>query len=122
MQMHMQKWRNEAFGDVINLILGVWLFAAPWMFGFADGVAGWNAWILGALIALVAIAALTAFTEWEEWANLLLGLWVLVAPWNLGFEGSTVATINHAIIGIVVAVLAAIELWLTYRKPPRVAA
>ena len=120
--MQMQKWRNEAFVDMINLILGAWLFVTPWIFGFAGSVAGWNAWIAGALIAVVALAALMAFTEWEEWANLLLGLWVLVAPWNLSFEGHTAATNNHVIVGVVVAVLAGIELWLTYRKPPHVAA
>ena len=120
--MQMQKWRNEAFVDMINLILGAWLFVTPWIFGFAGSVAGWNAWIAGALIAVVALAALMAFTEWEEWANLLLGLWLLVAPWNLSFEGHTAATNNHVIVGVVVAVLAGIELWLTYRKPPHVAA
>src|SRR5262249_32623730 len=61
----MQKWRNESFVDVVNLIFGAWLLAAPWLYGFASGAAGWNAWIMGALIALVAIAALAAFAEWE---------------------------------------------------------
>jgi hypothetical protein len=120
--MHMQKWRNEALVDVVNLILGAWLFVAPWIFGFASGAAAWNAWIVGALIALVAIAALAAFTEWEEWANLLLGLWAIVAPWNLGFDGNKAAFANHVIVGIAVVVLAGIELWVTYRKPPHVAA
>src|SRR5262249_54190551 len=114
----MQKWRNEAFVDVVNLIFGAWLFAAPWLYGFASGAAGWNAWIMGALIALVAIAALAAFAEWEEWINLVLGLWVLVAPWALAFTENTSATGNHVVVGIVVAVLAAIELWLVHRKPP----
>jgi SPW repeat len=63
----MQKWRNESFVDVVNLILGAWLFLTPWAFGFAGGEAGWNAWIFGVLIAVVAIAALLAFAEWEEW-------------------------------------------------------
>jgi hypothetical protein len=120
--MQMQKWRNEGFVDVVNLILGAWLFVTPWLFGFAHTTAGWNAWIVGALIALVAIAALMAFTEWEEWANLLLGLWAIVAPWNLGFDGNTAAMVNHVIVGIVVAVLAGIELWVTYHKPPQVTA
>ena len=120
--MHMQKWRNEAFVDVVNLMLGAWLFVTPWIFDFADGAAGWNAWIFGALIALVAFAALMVFTELEEWANLLLGLWVIVAPWNLGFSGTKAAFANHLIVGIAVVVLAAIELWVTYRKPPHVTA
>jgi hypothetical protein len=97
----MQKWRNESFVDVVNLIFGAWLFAAPWLYGFASGAAGWNAWIMGALIALVAIAALAAFAEWEEWINLLLGLWVLVAPWALAFTDNAGATGNHVVVGIV---------------------
>src|SRR5262245_26478749 len=48
----MQKWGDESFVDVVNLIFGAWLFAAPWLYGFASGAAGWNAWIMGALIAL----------------------------------------------------------------------
>ncbi len=120
--MQMQKWRNEAFVDVINLVLGAWLFVSPWVFGFADGTVAWNAWIVGALIALVAIAALMAFTEWEEWANLLLGLWAILAPWNLGFDGNKAAMANHVIVGVIVAALAAIELWVTYHKPPHVTA
>ena len=116
----MQKWRNESLVDVVNLIFGAWLFASPWLYGFVDGVAGWNAWIMGALIALVAIAALAAFAEWEEWINLVLGLWVLVAPWALGFAQNTGAMGNHVTVGIVVAVLAAIELWLVHRRPPHV--
>src|SRR5947199_4934511 len=58
--------------------------------------------------------------EWEEWINLLLGLWVLVAPWALGFAESVGAMGNHVAVGIVVAALAAIELWLVHRKPPHV--
>src|SRR5207247_8449168 len=116
----MQKWRNESFVDVVNLIFGAWLFAAPWLYGFASGAAGWNAWIMGALIALVAIAALAAFAEWEEWINLVLGLWVLVAPWALAFAGNVGAMGNHVAVGIVVAALAAIEMWLVNRKPPHV--
>src|SRR5262249_10490202 len=103
----MQKWRNESFVDVINLILGGWLFLTPWIFGFTGGAAGWNAWIFGALIAVVAIAALAAFAEWEEWVNLALGLWLIVAPWTLEFAGNTTAMRNHVIVGIVVAGLAA---------------
>src|SRR5262245_41275837 len=116
----MQKWRNESFVDVVNLILGAWLFVTPWFYDFAGGAAGWNAWIMGGLIALLAIAALAAFAEWEEWINLLLGLWVLVAPWALGFAENVSAMGNHAVVGIVVAVLAAIELWLVHGSTPRV--
>ena len=27
---------------IVLLILGAWLFVTPWIFGFADGAAGWT--------------------------------------------------------------------------------
>jgi hypothetical protein len=119
----MQKWRNEAAIDVVNLILGAFLFLSPWIFNFASSaVESRNAWILGIVIAIVAIAAIVSFAEWEEWLNLALGLWVLISPWVLGFSGASTAVRLHVVVGIIVAVLAAVELWLTHRAPPRVTA
>jgi SPW repeat len=60
-------------------------------------------------IAILAIAALAAFAVREEWLNLIVGLWALVSPWVLGFQGTTAMTV-HVIIGAAVAILAAIEL------------
>ncbi|TKB76767.1 MAG: hypothetical protein E5W81_14995, partial [Mesorhizobium sp.] len=54
---------------------------------------------------------------WEEWVNLVVGLWVLASPWVLGFQATTAMTV-HVVIGILVAVLAAIELWMMYQNPP----
>jgi hypothetical protein len=39
---------------------------------------------------------------------------VLVSPWALGFQGTTAATV-HIVVGVLVAALAAIEMWLTQR-------
>ena len=50
--------------------------------------------------------------------NLIVGLWALVSPWVLGFQGTTAMTV-HVLIGAAVAVLAAIEIWLMTQNPPR---
>jgi hypothetical protein len=42
----------------------------------------------------------------------------LVSPWVLGFAG-TAATQVHIVIGGIVAMLAALEIWLLYQGPPR---
>ena len=73
------------------------------------------------MIAVLAIAALAAFAVWEEWLNLIVGLWTLVSPWVLGFLGTTAMTV-HVIIGVAVAILAAIELWMMSQIPPRLTA
>jgi hypothetical protein len=114
----MNDWTNARYCDVANLVLGAILFISPWLFGFDAGAASQNAIICGIVIALLSIAALSAFAVWEEWLNLIVGLWVIVSPWILGFTATTAMTV-HLIIGLIVAVLAAVELWLMYQNPPR---
>jgi hypothetical protein len=113
------NWTNAKICDVANLVLGAFLFFSPWIFGFDAGKISQNAAITGIVIAVLAIAALAAFAVWEEWLNLIVGLWALISPWVLGFQGSTRATTVHVIVGMAVAVLAAIELWLMSQNPPR---
>lgn len=46
----------------INLVLGAWIFAAPWALGFAYGqfpAATWDHWFVGALIFLVSASGLS---------------------------------------------------------------
>ena len=112
------QWTNAKLCDVANLILGAILLVSPWMFGFDAGTVSQNAYITGIAIAILAIAALAAFAVWEEWLNLVVGLWALVSPWVLGFQGTTAMTV-HVIIGAAVAILAAIELWMMSQIPPR---
>lgn len=114
----MENWTNAKLCDVANLILGAILFTSPWVFGFDAGRASENANIAGIVIAVLAIAALAAFAVWEEWLNLIVGLWTLVSPWVLGFEGTRAMTIS-VVIGIAVAILAAVEIWIMSRNPPR---
>ncbi len=123
--MLVKKWRKESTLDVINLVLGVGLISAPWVFGFTGvEMANRNAWIAGAVIGVTSIAALVFFAEWEEWVNLVLGLWVAVSPWALSFHlaiGETAVRAQVA-LGLVIAALAAVELWMLHRAPPRITA
>lgn len=115
----MQNSRGAIACDVINLILGALLFLSPWLFAFAPGAESWNSWIAGGIIVVLSVAALSAFAEWEEWINLVVGLWAIISPWVLKFSGNSTAVRIDVIIGVIVAVLAAIEIWLTHRAPPR---
>ena len=114
----MENWTSAKLCDVANLVLGAVLFLSPWLFRFDAGAASTNAHSAGLAIAILAIAALAAFAVWEEWLNLIVGLWTLVSPWVLGFQGTTAMTV-HAVIGIAVAILAAIEIWEMSQHPPR---
>lgn len=117
----MSEWSNAKLCDVANLILGAVLFLSPSIFGFEARTASLNAWLFGVIITAFSIAALAAFAMWEEWLNLAVGLWVMVAPWVLGFPGTTAMNV-HVLIGVIVAVLAAFEIWFLQQHPPRQAA
>jgi hypothetical protein len=113
------KWRNDAIVDAINLVLGAFLFLAPWIFAFSSDAARQSAWYAGFVIAFVAFMELVEFAEWTEWVNLTVGIWVVASIWALGLYAETTAMWVHLIVGLVVAILAAIELWLAHRRPPR---
>lgn len=115
----MNDWTNARLCDVANLILGAFLFFSPWIFGFAGTRAAENANIVGVLIAILAVAALAAYAVWEEWLNLIVGLWTLVSPWVVGFHDTTNATTVCVVVGVLVAALAAVEIWMTSHTPPR---
>jgi hypothetical protein len=110
------KRRRETILDVYNLALGTFLFVAPWLFSFTNGVARAEDWTSGALVIVISGAALLAFAEWEEWANLILGLWLLASPWALGF-GHTTAMRVHVAVGLMIAFISALELWLLRYDP-----
>ena len=114
----MDDWSSVRLCDVVNLMLSVVLFFSPWLFGLPTGAQWQTASVVGIIIAVLSIAALAAFAVWEEWLNLVAGLALIVSPWLLGFQNSTAMTID-VVIGIVVALLAAVEVWLTRGEPFR---
>ena len=107
----MEEWSRAKLCDIVNFSLGTILFFSPWLFSVSAGAPRQTASIIGLFIAVLSIAALAAFAVWEEWLNLIAGLWLIVAPWLLGFEDSNAVMVD-VIIGIVVAALAAFEVWL----------
>lgn len=102
--------------DWLNLTLGVWLFAAPF-FGLSavDGVAAWDGYVFGSIVALLSAGALLKPQAWEEWTNLMVGLWLIAAPFAIGFATEPNPTWNHVIVGIVIAGDA---LWAVLARPP----
>lgn len=98
--------------DIVNLVLAILLFLSPWALGFAGETRpAWNAWIIGVVLAGFAIAALTAFAEWEEWIAGALGIWLIIAPWALGFSGIAYATWAHVMLGVLALAASAWAVW-----------
>jgi len=93
--------------DSVTFLLGAALFFSPWVFGFeAVPAAALNAHVVGAVLAVMALMALFAFQTWEEWVTGLLGAWLVISPWFLGFSTTMAAMLTHLLVGIAVIVLA----------------
>ncbi len=106
----MRPWQDWA-----NLILGLWLVLSPWLLGFSGTPAAmWNALIIGVVVGLMALLHLRDGPMWEEWVNVVLGVWLILSPWILGFSGMANAMWNAVIVGLLVGVLA---LSVTREKP-----
>jgi hypothetical protein len=95
----------------INLLLGLWLIVAPWILG--DGGEGnvvWNEVVVGAAIALIAVVRVNAPARWAPlgWINVVLGGWLVVAPFVLTSNTALISW-NDVIIGVAVVIMALIS-------------
>lgn len=104
--------RARAF-DWLIVILAIWLFISPWVFGnwansYAAEASSWNAWIVGVIFFLVALSAIGARIRFgAEWINVIAAIWLFISPWVLGFAGSKpAASWNDWVLGVVVFLLA----------------
>jgi len=103
--------------DWILMLLAAILFASPWLLHFrGDERADWSAWVAGLLMAYLSFASLSESKQWEEWATLVLGAWLVAAPWLLNFTSDSPAAKVHWLIG---ALTICISLWAewTFRHP-----
>jgi hypothetical protein len=109
----MRRWRREAALDIYNLVLATLLLVSPWLFTLTNPTAKIDLWVSSAAVVAISVAAIVAFARWEEWANLLLGIWLIVSPWILGFTHTRAMHFSIG-IGVVIAFLSALELFLLY--------
>ena len=109
----MRKWRKESVLDLYNLLLAIFLFVSPWLLARASGTAVVDLRVSGAIIAILSLVAMFAYADWEEWVKLLLGIWLIVSPWLLGFAHTS--AMHYSIgIGVAIAFFSELELWLVH--------
>jgi SPW repeat len=96
--------------DWCSWSLGIWLCISPWALQFEiDAAATRTTVISGVLLILAEVITLSTFRAWEEGLNILLGIWLIAAPWVIG-AASMVTTTNFVIVGLLVFALAIYEI------------
>ena len=93
----------------LNVIAGIWLIISPWVLGFSGlNTPRDNAVILGIVVGILAlIRAFGAFeAEWLSWINAILGIWLFISGWVLGYSTNLTPFWDTLILGVIVFVLA----------------
>jgi uncharacterized membrane protein HdeD (DUF308 family) len=95
-------------------LLGLLLGIAPFVLGYRDHTyALWSSVILGAIVVLVSAykAIDSRPANWEYWVAGLAGLLAVIAPFALGFSTLTSALWTTIVLGVILLILAAYEVF-----------
>ncbi|MGA7616029.1 MAG: SPW repeat protein [Thermoanaerobaculia bacterium] len=92
----------------LDVLAGIWLLISPFVItfrGLPNAVT--NDVVFGIVVAvLAAIRFFGAYrASWISWLNALIGLWILVSPWFLGFSIAPEAMWNNVLTGIAIIIL-----------------
>jgi hypothetical protein len=104
-----------------NVVLGIWLAVSPFALAFTGtGAALWNDIIVGAAVIILGLVrqSRTEQSTWASWLNVVLGAWLVVAPYALGYSGVMYALWNDIVVGLGIIVLAAWSLFETHESHP----
>ena len=96
------RWQEWA-----SFALGLWLAMSPWICGYADEhAATGNAAFMGIALALGSHFQVSLDARSAEWLNFAAGLWLIAAPFFLGFATAALSAVNCVAVGTLVMVLA----------------
>lgn len=98
--------RSEGGRSWVNVVLGIWVLISPFVLTFPSQRMVWNNVATGIVVGIFAILRLSARSQsgWS-WINVLLGIWLILSPFVLGFVHGA-ALWNNVIVGIIIAALA----------------
>ncbi len=93
----------------LNMLLGLWLTGAPFMFNYSGKTAEvLNEMIVGGIVLL--LAAIRFFNpmrfSWMSWVNAALGAWLIVAPFVLSASagGSAIILVDDMVVGAAIVI------------------
>lgn len=96
-----KRWQDWA-----NVLFGIWLIVSPYILGYTDTgtLAATHSYAIGIAVVVFAFAAIYRYYRWEEGINLVLGLWLIAAPFVLDFAHVEPAAWNHVATGILIGI------------------
>ncbi|WFU37648.1 SPW repeat protein [Bradyrhizobium sp. CB82] len=108
---------HRTWEDWCGMLLGALIVASPW-FPVQDQAVtvGHQAVILNTVAAGLVVFGLSqleyvALQRWQEVATILVGFWLIVSPYILGYSGEGFLRVYHTSLGAVVVLLGILQLW-----------
>lgn len=93
----------SALPHVANLLVGLWLMAAPFVLGFTGTIAASGASMaFGFAITLLAVLSLLRPEGWEEGVNLVVGFCLAASPWLFAYAQGYTLMLNAVVGGMLV--------------------
>jgi len=114
---------HRSWEDWFGMLLGVLIVVSPWFpmqpaneVMTADrSIMVLNTFVVGMLVFGLAQLEYVALQRWEEVAEIVLGLWLIASPLMFGYSGDGFLPVWHAMLGAIVVLLGALQLWQDWR-------
>jgi hypothetical protein len=103
----------EGWEDWATLLIGLWLFASPWILKVDNAAAAENFLLVGALVIIFELVTFYTLRVWEEWINIVLGSWLIVSSFRIS-EFAAVA--NAFVCGVLLLAVSLYEMWADRRQ------
>ena len=98
----------------VNIVLGIWLIASPYILRYATWeTARIMVPLVGVVVfgmAITRLAMTSAQFWWLSLVNIVAGIWLIVAPFVLGYSDSQAAMLTSVITGALVVLVELIAL------------
>jgi hypothetical protein len=114
---------HRSWEDWFGMLLGVLIVVSPWFplqpaneVMYAErSIMVLNTFVVGMLVFGLAQLEYVALQRWEEVAEIILGLWLIASPLIFHYSGDDFLRAWHAVLGGIVVVLGALQLWQDWR-------
>jgi len=110
---------HRSWEDWFGMLLGLLIVVSPWfplqpaneVMNAERGTMILNTFVVGMLVFGLAQLEYVALQRWEEVGEIVLGLWLIGSPWIFGYSGDEFLQVWHVMLGAVVVLLGALQLW-----------
>lgn len=113
----MDEKQGASGASWVNVLAGIWLIISPFALNYLHTNSANNDFVAGAIITVLALVR--AFSPlrntWLSVINALAGLWLVIAPFALGYTMQQ-AYWSDIVTGIVVIVIAVASSSITYNR------